>query len=622
MIEAKDYLSRLGPSCIRVGIVGHRPTHPLRSDLKMVLGDLFLRLEGLASPGTIFTLVSCLAEGVDLAAVAARPAGWRLEGVLPFVRANYALDFSPGIGKDALADHRAALASCDSVTEIAADRDDLTAYERAARLMLGTLDVLVAVWDAEPERGVGGTAGNVADAMEAAVPTLHVPSMTVQDNHAGGMRLILSNPSDGTVSTVCDNDGIDLQLKSLMNRDLPEETQTGRPHGGDKEPDVRERLLEFMDESDAPGVGWLWYRRMKRLLAGKALPASIDVLPPPTPAAPTLEGAITDGIERIRVRSDALAVYYSNTYRSAYIQLYAVSALAVLCAVLGFFIPHDWLPDWQVHAKVLLVLVELMLISLILWTVQRGKQERWHQKWIDYRALAERLRHACFLARLGAHRTLDGAPSREAPNWIDWLQWRLTGRIGLPDAVIDNAYLSAVLDRTRGEEVLPQITYHRRNAEELRRVAHKLHVGGTGFFFLTAIFLVIYLALYGLNLSSNLLFPAAAQVASQENTAGSGLLVQFLYAAKPYLGAVGAVFPAIGAALSGIRFTGEFEAFARRSEQMVRELEELAKRYQAIGRSPTLEGSTKLLLDTAETLHRDLQDWKSIYTLRRLDLPS
>jgi len=43
-----------------------------------------------------------------------------------------------------------------------------------------------------------------------------------------------------------------------------------------------------------------------------------------------------------------------------------------------------------------MVVVELVLIFLIIGIVREGQLEDWHGRWLDARALAERLRHARF----------------------------------------------------------------------------------------------------------------------------------------------------------------------------------------------------------------------------------
>jgi hypothetical protein len=49
------------------------------------------------------------------------------------------------------------------------------------------------------------------------------------------------------------------------------------------------------------------------------------------------------------------------------------------------------------------VTLELILITAIVHTVRRGHRERWHDKWLEYRALAEMLWDVRFLSYLGEH---------------------------------------------------------------------------------------------------------------------------------------------------------------------------------------------------------------------------
>jgi hypothetical protein len=96
----------------------------------------------------------------------------------------------------------------------------------------------------------------------------------------------------------------------------------------------------------------------------------------------------------------------------------------------------------------------------------------------------------------------------------------------------------------------------------------------------------------------------------------------FLYASKSMVGFFAAALPALGAALSGIRFTGEFETFASRSESMAIALLELRKRYGQLVQTPGFDGSTSAVMETAAILSSDVEDWKTLYTSKRLSLPA
>ncbi len=83
--------------------------------------------------------------------------------------------------------------------------------------------------------------------------------------------------------------------------------------------------------------------------------------------------------------------YFSHLYRNAYVLCYLLAAAAVLIAVIGAYVENPIL-------KLVLVALELFVIVAIIQLVRYGSKNAWHERWIDYRLVAESLRHARFLA--------------------------------------------------------------------------------------------------------------------------------------------------------------------------------------------------------------------------------
>ena len=85
------------------------------------------------------------------------------------------------------------------------------------------------------------------------------------------------------------------------------------------------------------------------------------------------------------------AIYFSHDYRSACVLAYSLSALAVFIALGGLFAS-------SVDGKAAFVLCELLVIATIIETIRHGRRRRWHERWLDYRALAENLRYGRLLS--------------------------------------------------------------------------------------------------------------------------------------------------------------------------------------------------------------------------------
>jgi hypothetical protein len=106
-------------------------------------------------------------------AVAAAPADWTIEAILPFPTAEYLKDFeqsAAGDGRDVRHEFRASLARASVVTELPAPQTELReqGYLAAGRAMLAQIDILIAVWDGEAAKP-GGTGQIVREACDAGV---------------------------------------------------------------------------------------------------------------------------------------------------------------------------------------------------------------------------------------------------------------------------------------------------------------------------------------------------------------------------------------------------------------------------------------------------------------------
>ena len=145
------------------------------------------------------------------------------------------------------------------------------------------------------------------------------------------------------------------------------------------------------------------------------------------------------------VWADTLAVHYSHFYRSAYVLAYLLSAAAVFVALVGVTVRHTEDP------QVMLMLFELLAIGFIMTIVWLGHRWHWHERWLEYRALAERLRHGRFLAFVSEFGRIHEAAPRPGMREMPWMLWyvRATMReIGLPTALLGSTYQWRLLDAT------------------------------------------------------------------------------------------------------------------------------------------------------------------------------
>lgn len=160
-------------TALAVGVTGHRrlgddPRTPWFVQAECV--RILDRLRDLAAyRGAGLVAYSALAVGADqLFAHAAIGLGLPLVGVIPF--ADYPEDFSA----EELPGFETLLKLCDRVHRMPQRHRSDRGYLRAGTWIVDRVDYLVAVWDGEPAKGVGGTGDVVAYAHKKGVTVFRI----------------------------------------------------------------------------------------------------------------------------------------------------------------------------------------------------------------------------------------------------------------------------------------------------------------------------------------------------------------------------------------------------------------------------------------------------------------
>lgn len=161
-----------------VGVTGHRPNrmperhwHRIKNDLAKVMH----KIEA-THPAHRIVLLSGLAEGADrLSAFVALGRGWGLRAILAFHRKRFQDDFPNSF---AVGEFLALLRASQSVEEpkkrAHLRRRPEEGYHAVGQRLLELSDVLLAIWDGEGSRGMGGTAEVVQEARARGIPTIWV----------------------------------------------------------------------------------------------------------------------------------------------------------------------------------------------------------------------------------------------------------------------------------------------------------------------------------------------------------------------------------------------------------------------------------------------------------------
>jgi hypothetical protein len=626
----------------------------------------FYAQDGAAAVPHKVRLVSGLAEGADQLAVDARPSTWELDAVLPFPEAYYLPDFKTSArdGKDVTAGFIAARDKATTLVQLPRDprlsleeptakkeNDEYwrlrnQAYARLGRFLLGQTDVLVVIWDGKREEGPGGTAEVVRGALDAGIPVVWIS--TAEDIYP---RMVAEADENGH-AVAPDADALQGPLRSVLSTIVSVPTVAPEPGHGKHNPSAEQRLRDFFAETWPKPTYSVIYDLFKRFVEGKKLRR---VIKPPTPqeaqsqlepfiaATPAQAGALRERVRRFLAPryawADQLAIERSNWYRSAYINCYLLAALLVAVALFGVFV-HDIFEhnDRAMLAyKAALVVFELLLIWLIFRIVRRGRRFRWQERWVEYRALAEMFRSVPFLAYLGEHgyiqRSHDFEPASSA--WFLWYLRATIREIGLPSAVLNGTYQNDLLIAVEKHVIDDQLGYNKGTATALARMHRLLHVFGDFCFILTGILLGVFFAAYIVYLAGEFCAgksiadligwhhgsPALGTIELCGASPWSEKLGHVLFVSKSSVTFFAALLPALGAAVFGIRETGDFEGFAKRAARTAEKLGELKHDVAKARRKLALDSTTGTLLATAQVLSEDVGAWQSVYGRKQLNLP-
>ena len=534
-------------------------------------------------------LISALAEGADrLGASVGVEMGWRLDCPLPFEAPIYAEDFQSA---ESRAEFEALLARADRVLELPGERAAAAAaYSLVGGAILGSADILVAIWNGQGSGGRGGTGDVVASALAIGKPVIHIPLdpsepvklMWQGEGPTGsGWHSALEPPAEPF-----DHAHLTEALAAIL---LPP-----------NEPGEHSALNAFLAEREELRLRRIEYPILLAVTGVAKLRSSAWRKDPYLPAT-RADWARFDSHWQGRIPADRfnllehgyawvdnLANRFAQSFRSGHVVNFAFSALAVALALLGYLIGGA--------VKVAFVIGELMLIAAIVANTRVGHAESWQQRWLDYRQLAERLRPMRSLRLMAVARPPAVSATSRTGNrrWIDWYAGCIWRQLAMPGGRIDKAELARLTDLLTKEEVGPEIAYHHRNSHRMSHVNHALHRFGSICFITTVLLCVGFLA------SSMVLDPDTANRAAIFFTVATATL------------------PAFGTAAYGLRVQGDFAGSSARSAATADALQELVSELDS---RPSLARTAAIGNAAAAIMLVDLAEWRLTYQQRALEIP-
>lgn len=614
----------------RVGIIGHRPNRLGQADLAKLSGllrDVFIEVKSAidhlppgqarfySSEPPVLRAVSSLAEGADrLFAEQAVPLGFELCCPMPFAQAEFEKDFLPGAALE-----ERSLERFRGLLEQAARGPGLNAfvldgvraapeeaYAAAGRIVLNQSDLLVVVWDGGPSRGKGGTVDSLQEAMTYHVPVLWIDAAAPHDwcvlrsdkdlPCPGGPERC--RPKKEAVSLA---EAVRQVVVSTVEYPLESEALAEFR----RRPSAESGLAYFSRKKPRWNLAAAWklFRNLvgdNRIKGQSLRVGDFEEAVAPDWPVDRVESLIAHWINR-RLRphyawSDKLADFYADCHRSAFVLSYPLAALAVFLALLPGVVGRG-VPGGTFET--VCVIGEFAAIAYIIGLFFWGRYRRWHDRWLDYRLLAELIRQLRFLIPLGSGRPFPRPPayletySNPSRDWMFWHMRGIARAAGIPDAEITDDYLRPYLDYLAGV-VRGQIAFHDRNALLSSRIERRLHAWSMVLMFATAGCIL-----------AHLLLPVGIPM-------GPGWKSLLIMAC--------AVFPAFGAALAGINNQGEFARIGKRSGSMAEGLRLLYDDIQKLQREPagslTLAKTTDLAMRAAALMVDEVLDWRVVFLER------
>lgn len=287
-------------------------------------------------------------------------------------------------------------------------------------------------------------------------------------------------------------------------------------------------------------------------------------------------------------RASLLSKFYKNKYYFATVLIYVLAVLAVATVTTQVL----FFPDNSEY-----VFAEVFEMLLILITVTVSNKIGLHRRWIDYRFIAERIKTTVFFTIAGIdYEPLGYLPqvskANQADYWIthafSWI-WR-TRPLQATNKLIDSNTLDKLKSYLKIAWIGDQQKFYGKNSHEQMKKYYRYELLGLMLFITTLIVAFLH---------------------------ASDKLTLSLYE-KRGMGGLGIILPAMGASISGLLSTREFQRNATRYKQMVSPLENIK---QQLDTPMTAEQFVILLEQANELMLRENQDWRVSFLSQKLKPP-
>jgi hypothetical protein len=281
---------------------------------------------------------------------------------------------------------------------------------------------------------------------------------------------------------------------------------------------------------------------------------------------------------------DSLANHYGRLYRSSTASEFLLTIMAALFSALAFIL----LP----FIVGISVIVQVLVNGLVLLDSTTRTTQRWQERWLDYRVIAERLRCVRFLQPLGLGVSQSSAPfRRHRESWVEWYVRRYQRGLDPPDGTIQTTDIARFAKQLADREIPEQLKYHRANFRQVGLLDRRLSAAAR-------IALASTIVVAGLCGISAYYFGGTARVPWMPVA-----IILFF------------VLPAVAAAFNGIRAAADLIRLAERSAMMAAALTRL--RRAILSMPMNYDRAAVAAVRTAGIMSDELGEWRFVLESQR-----
>jgi hypothetical protein len=406
MAEASTHYVPRPPIAFRVGVASKGSLSPndvarIRPEVADVLTVIAGQVAALSKSNFLYSsnpsqtgqsgllLLSPLADGSDrLVAEEALKAGYALHSPIPFSQEDYEKDFPDSVEPFRALFSRAQKLEMDG-KRIGLEKES---YREVGHFVVRNCDLLIAVWDGNPEAEIGGTAEIIRFAIAARVPVwwIHAKGESlprfIDDPHKFRKKELVAAGDDATNN-----------LKNYLARAIHLPIISNAERAGIFGY-VAEHLSRMLGYSDSPLLEYIAEKKAKPVALWQTYDRLLD-LTNWNPAESSVGGAIIPPSSteawwnEYYQCANELSVAYGNRYRSSYVLIAMFAFVAISFGAIGILVSGN-------KAHIIGVIEGASAIG-IGSVILANNLFRWHERWISYRLLAELCRKQGVLSTIG-----------------------------------------------------------------------------------------------------------------------------------------------------------------------------------------------------------------------------